>query len=365
MRNKVPFLRGLAVLAILLGHVGLYAQDPLLPPRGEVVSLTGLDRWLYRLLGTPAQLSDFAVPSFYVMAGLLCVPAMRAAGRTRYLGRQAVGLLAPLALWSAVAVGVAWAAGSIPSMSTFFRSRLAMLQVEWGYYLPLALLQFYLLAPRLVGFCERRPVAALAVAFAVQALAVGLRVAGSLTGFLEHIPTLGASAGQYAVWRWCGFFVFGLVLGLHPGPAGRWLAAHRASLFAVMIGGLALALLEAESLPEITGDAGWISSQVRPGSTLYAIGWLGWYFAGERRTGVWARRVAQVGGVAFALLLLHPIVYRVLQRLLAALGPDTLVHHPLATALVYLLLGAVPLVWFTLTLTRSRLRPLVRRLWGH
>ena len=372
MRDKVPFLRGLAVLAILLGHVALYAQDPLQPVRGEVLTSTGVDRWIYWLLGTPTQVGDFAVPAFYVMAGLLCVPSMRSDARGRYLGRQAVGLLTPLLLWSFVAVGVTYAVGSIPSMPVFLRSRLALGQVEWGYALPLALLQFYLVTPLILRTCERRPGLVLGVAFAVQAAAIGLRLSGSLTGSLADIPTLGASAGQYAIWRWCGFFVAGLVLGLHPEPARRWLLSRRRILWIVTGAGLGLALLEAEYLPELTRDSGWISLQVRPGSTLYAFGGLALYFGAPRPEGPWVRRIARIGGVAFALLLLHPIVFRVLQRVLALLGPlggstglELLRLHPLLAGLAYLLLGAVPLVWCMVRLYDSRWRSVARRVLGH
>jgi hypothetical protein len=53
------------------------------PPLGQVVALSGVDRWVYTLLGTPTQLSDFAVPGFFVIAGLLGAGAQGASLRVR------------------------------------------------------------------------------------------------------------------------------------------------------------------------------------------------------------------------------------------------------------------------------------------
>lgn len=361
MRERVPLLRGLATLAVLFGHAGLYAQDPLLPPLGQVVALSGVDRWVYTLLGTPTQLSDFAVPGFFVIAGLLGAGAQGASLRVR-----AAALLVPLALWSVVAVGVTALVGNIPGpLSSFLWSRLQMGQVEWGYAIPLALVQCALLAPLLAGTCARRPVAALGVAFAVQALAVALRLAGSLGGVFDTVPGIGSAAGNFVVWRWCGWFVGGLVLGAHPIAAQSWLARNRAVLWALTLGGLALALAEAELLPAWTGDAGWIASQHRPGSTLYAFGFLGLFFAAPRTPGRWVGRLEGLGRVAFALWLLHPIVYRVAHRALLFLGVDTVRAHPLLMAGAYAFGAAVPLVVVTLFLARRLPRPVFRRVFGH
>jgi hypothetical protein len=361
MRERVPLLRGLATLAVLVGHAGLYAQDPLLPPLGQSVALTGADRWIYSLLGTPTQLSDFAVPGFFVIAGLLGAgvpgPSLRA---------RTAALLGPLLLWSVVAVTVTAGVGNIPGpLGDFLWSRLQMGQVEWGYAIPLALVQCALLAPVLVATCARRPAAALGVAFAVQALATSLRLAGSFGGVLESVPGLGSAAGNFALWRWCGYFVGGLVLGAHPHAARDWLDRHRPFLWTLTLGGLALALAEAELLPAWSGDAGWIASQHRPGSTLYALGFLGLFFAAPRTPGRWVARLEALGRVAFALWLLHPIVYRVAHRALLFLGPDAVRAHPLLMAAAYALGAAVPLVAVTLFLFRKLPRPLFRRVFGH
>jgi hypothetical protein len=361
MRERVPLLRGLATLAVLVGHAGLYAQDPLLPPLGQSVALTGVDRWVYSLLGTPTQLSDFAVPGFFVIAGLLGAGAQGASRPVR-----AAALLGPLLLWSVVAVAVTAGVGNIPGpLGDFLWGRLLMGQVEWGYAIPLALVQCALLAPLLADACARRPVAALGVAFGVQMLAVALRLAGSFGGVFDTLPGLGSAAGNFVVWRWCGWFVGGLVLGAHPVAARAWLAGRRPLLWGLTLLGLALALLEAEFLPTWSGDAGWIASQHRPGSTLYALGFLGLFFAAPRTPGRWVDRVEALGRVAFPLWLLHPIVYRVAHRALLFLGADTVRAHPLLMAGGYVLGAAVPLVVVTLFLSHRLPRPLFRRIFGH
>lgn len=238
-------------------------------------------------------------------------------------------------------------------------------QVEWGYAIPLALVQCALLAPTLAAVCARRPVAALGVAFAVQALATALRLAGSFGGVLETVPGLGSAAGNFALWRWCGWFVGGLVLGAHPHAARDWLDRHRPLLWTLTLGGLAVALAEAELLPAWSGDAGWIASQHRPGSTLYALGFLGLFFAAPRARGRWVARLEALGRVAFAIWLLHPIAYRVEHRALLFLGADVVRTHPVLMAGAYAFGAAVPLVDVSLFLFRRLPRTLFRRVFGH
>jgi fucose 4-O-acetylase-like acetyltransferase len=196
MRRKIPLLRGLAILAVLIGHAALWGIEPLNPPAGSPLSVDPWTRLQFELLAAVVELSYFSVPAFFFGAGLFATFAVQKPGlraNAAFLRARTKGLLVPLGIWSVVAFGVAWVLG-IPSMSAYARNRLALGQVEWGYFFPLAMLQMYLLTPWMVDQARRAPRRLLVLGLGVQVLVVAARGLGSLAGVLD-VATLGAGRG--------------------------------------------------------------------------------------------------------------------------------------------------------------------------
>ena len=367
MRRKVQLLRGLAILAVLVGHAALWAIEPLAPARGVPLALEPWPLWQYHFLGAAAELSYFAVPAFFFGAGLFASYAIHEPGlheNAAFLGARVKGLLRPLLFWSVVSFGVTWALG-IPSMSAYLLNRLALGQIEWGYFFPLAVLQMYLLAPLLVDQARRRPVRLLVVAFAVQGLALAARMAGSVWGFLETVPTLGAGAGNYALWRWLAYIACGVVAGLHSTAIERFLSPRRHRLAGLALVSAGLMLAEGRLLAEGLDEPGWIASQIRPGAVLYALSCLALFFSVTISPTPATRFIESAGGVSFGLLLLHPVCFRVLHHVLVLRAPELVRAQPVAAASIYLLVGGVPCVWMMTRLFQSRHRAFAATVFGH
>lgn len=366
MRRKIPLLRGLAILAVLIGHAALWGIEPLNPPIGSPLSVDPWTRLQFELLAAVVELSYFSVPAFFFGAGLFATFAVQKPGlreNAAFLVARTKGLLVPLAIWSVVAFGVAWVLG-IPSMSAYALNRLALGQVEWGYFFPLAMLQMYLLTPWLVDQARRAPRRLLALGLAVQLLAVAARGLGSMAGVLD-VPTLGAGPGNYAIWRWSAYITAGVVAGLHASALERWLKARRRQLLALLAVSTVLMVVEGHVLAAGTLDVGWFASQTRPAVLLFAFAALAAFFAVDFPARPAVRFIEGVGALSFGLFLVHPIGYRILHELFAHFAGTLAETQPLALAPVYLVLGAGPCYWVLSRLFRSRHRAKAALIFGH
>lgn len=367
MRRKIPLLRGLAILAVLVGHAALWGMEPLVPPPGAPLVLSPWALWQYQILGALAELSYFAVPGFFFGAGLFATFAIQKPGLRENLGflkARTKGLLVPLVIWSFVSFGVTYALG-IPSLSRYLWNRLELGQVEWGYFFPLAMLQMYLLAPVLVDQARRRPVRLLVFAFVIQGLAVAARMAGSLGGFLESVPTLGAGPGNYAIWRWLAYIACGVVASLHATAIEGWLKAHRRGLLVGAVVAAGLMLAEGRLLAEGLHDPSWIPSQTRPGAMLFAFTSLAFFFSLDIVTSPTTRWLESVGNISFGLFLVHAIWFRVLHHVFVTHASAFARAQPLALAPVYLIVGGAPCIWVLSRLFRSKHRALAATVFGH
>lgn len=367
MRRKIPLLRGLAILWVLIGHSALWGIEPLSPPPGVPFALDAWRMAQYELLAALAELSYFSVPAFFFGAGLFATMAVQKPGlreNAAFLRARAKGMLIPLGIWSAVAFVVAVLLG-IPSLSAYLHNRLALGQIEWGYFFPLALLQMYLLMPLMVDQAKRHPKRLLAIGVAVQLLAVAARVVGSLTGFLSDVPTVGAGPGNYAVWRWSAYITAGVVAGLHATAIETWLKAHRRGLWVAFGLSTVLMLAEGHFLAIRTLDAGWFSSQTHPAVMLFAFSALALYFSLDIAPRPATRFIEGLGNISFGLFLVHPIWFRVMHALLLHFAPAVTQAQPMLLAVVYFVVGAGPCYWVLSRLFKSKYKPKAVTIFGH
>jgi peptidoglycan/LPS O-acetylase OafA/YrhL len=370
VRRKVPLLRALAILAVVIGHAALRAMGPLEPADGAHAAHEGAVALQYGLLFVLAQLSFFAVPAFFFVTGLFCTFAIQKPGlaaNAGFLRGRLKALLVPLAVWSVVAFTADLVLG-IPALPAYFSAHARAGEMEWGYYFLLAMVQVYLVAPFVVDLARRRWRGLLVGSVALHLVVLGVRLAAGLDaglGAVADVPALGSWRGDWAVWRWQLYLVLGVLAGLHGSKVEAWLRAHRRPLYAAA--GVSAVAVVGEAFAFSTGLAqmDWFHSQLRPLVPLYACAVIAAYFATDIQATARTAALEKVGNLSFGLFVVHPIAYKVLARVVDRLAPGLGLEWPVVVALVCLVFGALVPYLVIAALSRSRFRGQAALLLGH
>lgn len=371
MRRKIPLLRALAILAVVIGHAALRAMGPLEPAAGVASNLEGAAALQYGLLFALAQLSFFAVPAFFFVTGVFCTFAIQKPGlaaNAGFLRGRLKALVVPLLVWSLVAFAADFVLG-IPSLSTYLAAHARAGEMEWGYYFLLAMMQVFLAAPFVVDLARRRPHALLAASIALHVVVLGVRLLAGLDvaglGALAEVPAVGSWRGDWAIWRWQLYLVLGVLAGLHGSKVEAWLRAHRRPLlFGAGVGALVV-VTEAWAFSSGLRQMDWFHSQLRPLVPLYACVVLAAWFSLDIKATARTAAFEKVGNLSFGLFVVHPIAYKVLARIVDRLAPGFGLQWPVAVALVCLVFGALVPYLVIAALSRSRFRGQAALVFGH
>jgi peptidoglycan/LPS O-acetylase OafA/YrhL len=367
MKRKLPLLRGIAILTVILSHACLRAAEAF---EGNVKGDVPFDTWSlfqYRFFLVTIQLGSYAVPAFLFISGLFVAYAVRGSSLgndwTAIRGRL-VALAWPFFLWSAIAVCVDVVLG-IASPIRYVWSCLITGEVEWGYYFVPLLVQCYLLSIFIVPWMARRPGWVMSTAAAVQIASVGLRELGGLWLGWETIPGLGSNCGQYLFTRWIFYFVLGIWASSRTTQIAKWLQSRRLTvgLLALVFG--ALATTQGIALSETQHNMEWAMTQQRLFITVYALCALAYYFSlnisSASRLG---RAIEKAGVVSLALYLIHPIFYKGLFRILLHFTPALVGRYAWVSALIYFLVGLGVIGLVTRLARQSQFGPFARRFLG-
>lgn len=367
MKRKIPLLRGIAILTVVLAHACARAAEAFESQvRGDVPFDTS--SWLqYNLLIGVVQLGAYAVPAFLFVSGLFVPFAVQGTSLERdwkAIRGQLVTLARPFLVWSVVAVCVDVALG-ISSPRAYIRNCLMSGQVEWGYYFVPLLAQCYLLSIFIVRWMAARPGLVLVIAAGVQFISVGLREFGGLWLGWDSIIGLGAKYGDYFATRWIFYFVLGLWASSRTTQIAIWLKSRRSLLGCLMLVFGVLSASEGILLNEAQHKLEWALSQQRLLVTVYAICALGFYFSLDLpRSSRVVRSIENAGTVSLALYLIHPIFHKGLSRVLLHFTPTLVAHYAWTSALIYFVVGLC-VIWFVTRLARqSSVGPLARRFLG-
>jgi peptidoglycan/LPS O-acetylase OafA/YrhL len=371
VRRKIPLLRALAILAVVIGHAALRAMGPLEPAPGVASSLEGAVAVQYGLLFALAQLSFFAVPAFFFVTGVFCTFAIQKPGlaaNAGFLRGRLKALVVPLLVWSLVAFAADFVLG-IPSLSTYLVAHARAGEMEWGYYFLLAMMQIYLAAPFVVDLARRRPNVLLAASIGLHVVVLGVRLLAGLDvaglGALAEVPAVGSWRGDWAIWRWQLYLVLGVLAGLHGSKVEAWLRAHRRPLlFGAGVGALVV-VTEAWAFSSGLRQMDWFHSQLRPLVPLYACVVLAAWFSLDIKATARTAAFEKVGNLSFGLFVVHPIAYKVLARIVDRLAPGFGLQWPVAVALVCLVFGALVPYLVIAALSRSRFRGQAALVFGH
>jgi surface polysaccharide O-acyltransferase-like enzyme len=370
MRRKLPLLRGLAILAVLVAHASLWAVVDLLPDAGAALDLHGWTLVQYRVLTSVEQLSIFAVPSFFFITGVFATYATRGSSFAEnwpFIKTRLWALLVPLAIWSVVSLSVDAFFG-IRNWPLYWVRALHRGGIEWGYYFVPALAQFYLLTPWLVRASIAHPRRVLAAVIVVQLLVIVLHLAGGPApdSFIAAIPGVGKwPGGNYPAWRWILYFGLGILGGRHSATVEEWLKSHRRLLGAGALVFSGVAVLEGTLLTEAYRNVEWFLGQQRLGVTFAALSVIAYFLSLDIKSTARTRWIEKFGVRSFGIFLIHPIVMKGAHHVLGRVLPSLCQRQVMVMSAVFLVLGfALP--WLAIeAVSRSRWKHMTLHLFGH
>jgi peptidoglycan/LPS O-acetylase OafA/YrhL len=368
MKRKIPLLRGLAILAVIMCHAAARAVDDLMPARGSALALHGWTLVQYRALTAAMQLSYFAVPAFFFIAGVFAAYATRGtslAANWPFLKRRLSSLLLPLAFWSVVVVLVDAVLG-VQNWAAYCYDALKAGGTGWGYFFVLALAQFYLLTPWFVHVSAAHPRRVLLAIVTVHLVVVCLRVVGGLApdSFFAAIPGIGSWQGNEVPWRWLLYFGLGVLASPRSGVVEEWLKKHRRAVGTGAFFFTVLALLEGALLADTYRNVEWILSQHRFAVSLAVVFALAYFFSLDINPTTLSRWIERAGAQSFGIFLTHSILHKGVYRILLHFSPTLCRLQPLVVTAICFVFGlSVP--WLTIeAMSRSRYRATAVHIFG-
>ena len=379
MRRQIPFLRGVAILAVVANHTtgtGLGAlffwahsyRDGNPPYLGEYGTLT------YYSLSTIGQLALFSVPAFLFISGYFIAYAARGERATlswKIVRTRVSSLLWPYLIWSVVAYAWQLFQGALLKGSEGyslgeFLMRLVTGSVMDAYFFVPLLIQFYLLAPVIVRLAKQRSGLVLAVALALQ-LSVG-------TIWYLHMSGVVLSRGLQVVleWgillfvHWALFFPLGTICGFNAGRIGQWLSRHKRLLLSVAILLGVLSVLETLALHHLQTDIlgrsqeAWLKGYVWKFSTIaYSVAAILAILSLSRRVNWFTTLVERIGSKSYGIYLVHPIVIQVVATFLRFVAPWLGSQQWLLQPIVFVAAVGLPMLLMELV-SRSPVKKLYR-----
>lgn len=360
MIKRLLLLNGICVIILAVHHATGYGFSAMFEwtNRYQPVTVPNYDQvgsFAFYTMVLIQQLDYFALPGFMFISGFfvsIVSGGREAKLRWDVVRSRVINLLIPFLIWTVVFFIV-------------FVRRLPLNLDEIFdryYYIPL-LIQYYLLAPFIVRFAQKRPILLLVVAAALE-----------LSRFsVYYLVKLGiAFPGQEIIVsltpRWLFpmlffSFAFGLVAGFHRKSLGIWLPRLKWPLLATVVLVGTLTMVEYLTLTRLTGQQ-----------------WLGPYFGGFTRQvyamlfilcflafGVDAtplsKELTDLGGKSLGVYLVHNRLMFIAAVLMYELTPRVL-QYQFFYQLVLIIVALVGSVLLMELVKRSPAKPLYRYLFG-
>jgi membrane-bound acyltransferase YfiQ involved in biofilm formation len=367
VNRRIPLLRGLAIIAVVINHAVLQTIHALIwqgdryrgvavPDYGQIGSLA------YWALSVLCQLALVSVPAFVVIAAFSANYARaRANSDWKAIRAWVLNLLVPYLVWSAIVL-----LGSRLGGST--RTPLQALgdvitgTVSYGFFFVPLLIQFYFLSPLLFRFARSSPRMLLIISIGLHLILVFLSPIASIwgaglamSGLLESI--------RWTFLPWLIYFVLGLLLAMNLQRVTPWFRQHRtALLISTLVWGM-LSVVEGYVVHRTTLDLSWTRSSLKVSSTPYAISAIALFVAWDIRESSITRQVQQLGRFSFGIFILNFKIIGLSSGFFYVFLPVAL-GQPFVLMALFVILG-IGVPWGLMNLVaRSPARRVYRYLFG-
>ncbi len=369
MKNRLLFLNGLAILAVVINHAASWGYTAMFwwvdryrhvpPPNFDQVGSLPY----YGLLAAK-QLTVFSVPAFLFVSGFFIAYAARGTQNMlnwRMIRRRVSNLLIPYFLWSIVIfIGDAIQGQTYPF--TEYLVRLIQGQATSAYFYVPLLCQFYLLSPFVVRTVKARWQLALIGAAIVQIAVIALKYLLLFSDKISHATLIRHITSPWLFPGWIFFFVFGVVFSFHRERILPLVLPSKRKALALLAVLTLLVILEPEFIYRLTGRD-WRGTPLAISGGLYALYFILCFATMGNVLAPFSNLFHQLGRKSFGIYLLHPKVLEFFARVIRQVAPWLLGHQILYQPILIILGVSVPSLFMT-AVTKSSLRRFYHLLFG-
>lgn len=340
--KTMSILRGLAVIAVVLGHAIYWVDLGQMQLAGASgagwASTHPLQSPTYHLLKMIYVLTLFDVPAFLFASGLFIAYA-NIGGKDIHLsniGKWIKPLIPPFVIWVTAHTLISWfpillfpqegAAGLLPRL---------LGALNLAYYIPLVV-QFYLLAPWISRLAQKH----------WQCLLFGAAVIQVTSSIIWYLPRLGIPVGNtienfsrvsvFFFWAWAIYFPLGVVWGTYLNKIKPWLDRNRKSVIILAVIAAVLAIIEMETLgrfPDLLDP-----SQFSLTTIFYSVSFIAFFFSVSERELSCKHQLGDIGLKSLGIYLAHPLVFLTVYRVIKFTIPG-MVFYSLAYLPVLFITG--------------------------
>jgi len=332
MRQQIPVLRGLAILAVICNHATgwgytamfwwVYRYRQVTPPNYDQVGTLS-----YYSLVAIQQLALFSVPVFLFISGFFIAYAARGSQPAlswKVVRVRIISLLWPYLVWSLVIFVGDFLQGMSYSLVEYFR-RLVVGDATVAYFFVPLLCQFYLLSPFIARWGKVRSSQVLLASALIQLTVMGLLYLRLFGVVLPDVHRLGDW-----VFIWWGFyFPLGVVFGFHFKLVRQWLGPFKWGLLMATVALGVLSIIESEVLYDLTRDYDWARGPFKFSTFLYTVAFILLFLAFDKISLPFTRTINWIGIRSYGIYLLHPKVLAVTAKVVYHIAPWLLAHQVL------------------------------------
>jgi surface polysaccharide O-acyltransferase-like enzyme len=335
MRN-LPFLSGLAILAVVLNHANWHVLEQFAAPSWQVFFFIATD-----------QICKFAVSAFIFVAGHFIAYATNGGKRDvqwSTVRARVIGLLWPWLIWSAVLVILHAFEGRPFSLVQYLNN----LFIQY-YFIPL-LIVFYLVSPLFVRWLKMDLTKTLLWTGAIQLIAMALFYARIyLPAFPDALNSF-IDIGPAEPFRYLIFFALGIVSGIYPVLIKKRLAPWKPWLPWILAGAYILACTES-SLAFLTNGNVWPigADQTKITSVLVSTVLILCFLAFDNIQLPYKRALTLLSKNSYGIYLTHYIILGVLFKLIEMFAPWLVTQYALLLIILWTITVAGCMVLLELT----------------
>jgi membrane-bound acyltransferase YfiQ involved in biofilm formation len=367
VRQQIPVLRGLAILAVVCNHAAGWGYTAMFwwthryrqvtPPNYDQVGT-----FSYYTLVAIQQLALFSVPVFLFISGFFVAYAAYGSQPTlswKVVRVRITNLLWPYLVWSLVIFGGDFLQGTSYSLVEYFR-RLAVGDATAAYFFVPLLCQFYLLAPFIARWGRAKSGQLLLVSALIQLTAIGLL-------YLRLFRVVLLNVHIFSLWMlifwWAFYFPLGVVCGFHFKLVRQWLGRFKWVLLMATVVLGALSIIESEVLYNLTQDYNWARGVSKFSTFLYTVAFILLFLAFDQISLPFTRAIDWIGTRSYGIYLLHPKVTELAARVIYHIAPWLLAHQVLYQPVLVASGLGIPLLFMT-GVAKSPARKFYRYLFG-
>jgi len=330
--KTMSIIRGLAVIAVVLGHA-IYWVDL---GQAQLAGVPGVE-WAsnadllqsptYHIMKIVYVLTLFDVPVFLFASGLFMAYAQMSNQGLNYsnIGKWIKALILPFIIWVTAHSLVSWLPIVIipqPGAAGLIERFLGALNL--AYFIPLVV-QFYLMAPWICHMAQKN----------WRILLLGSALIQMTNSIVWYLPRLGIPVGStiegfsrismFFFWAWAIYFPLGVVCGLNLNKIKPWLDKNRIVMTVLVIMAACLMVLEMETLgrfPEMLDP-----SQFSLTVIIYAVACIFFLLSVGERYLPYQRQLVDIGLKSLGIYLAHPLILLTVFRIVKYTVP-ALVYIP-------------------------------------